>query len=146
MLTILEKADLLHEAELFCHVRTRSLARIAAIAEELGCEPRQKLFSEHENPDVLFVILEGEIAVSRNGSAERSLKRFQCAGAMAVLGNHPQAETAVTSTPTRVLRIDQESLFDAMAEDFNITRGILQALVRMAGPSRTPETNAKTGK
>jgi hypothetical protein len=32
----------------------------------------------------------------------------------------------------RALRLDQEDFYDAMAEDFNLTRGILRAMVRWA--------------
>ena len=131
MLTVLEKADLLQGAEFFCKVRTRSLARIAAIAQEVRYEAKQRLFAENETPDTLFVILDGEVSLTRNGRAERKLTRCQCAGALAVFGNYPQPETAVSSAPTWILRIHQESLFDAMAEDFNITRGIMRALVQM---------------
>jgi hypothetical protein len=32
----------------------------------------------------------------------------------------------------RVLQIDQQEFYDAMADDFNLTRGILEALARLA--------------
>jgi putative ABC transport system ATP-binding protein len=132
MLTILEKADLLQSAELFSEVRTQSLARVAAISSEVCFEARQRLFSENDAPDALFLFLEGEVILTRNGTVERKLSRFHAAGALAVLANKPQMETVVATQPVRALRIGQEALFDAMAEDFNITRGILRALVAMA--------------
>jgi CRP-like cAMP-binding protein len=132
MLTILEKADLLMNVEIFREVRTQSLARVAAIAEEVSCGAHQRLYNENEPPDFLFVLLEGEVVLSGHGRAERRLTRFHIPGALAVLANKPHAETAIASRPGRALCIGQQALFDAMAEDFNITRGILRALVTIA--------------
>lgn len=130
MLTILEKADLLHETDFFGEVRTRSLARIAAIAGEMQFQAKQRLFSENESPDAMYVLLEGEVSLTRNGVVESTLSRFQCAGAHPVFSDQPHSKTAVAGTLVQVLRIPQESLFNAMAEDFNITRGILRAFAR----------------
>ena len=41
-------------------------------------------------------------------------------------------ESAVASQPVRALRIEQQDFYDAMAEDFHLTRGVLRALVGMA--------------
>jgi len=132
MLTILEKADLLQSAEIFREVRTQSLARVAAITEEVSFHARQRLYSENESPDFLLFLLEGEVMLAGKEVPEQRLTRSQTAGALAVLANRPQSETAVTSSPVRALRISQQALFDAMAEDFHITRGILRTLVSMA--------------
>ena len=146
MLTILEKADFLQSAEIFCEVRTQSLARVAAIAQEVHFEARQRLFNENEAADAMFVFLEGEVTLTRGGTGERRLSRFQAAGALALLANLPQIETATASQPVRALRIGQQTLFDAMAEDFNITRGVLRALAGTAmGQSAVPAAGAPHG-
>jgi CRP-like cAMP-binding protein len=132
MLTILEKVDLLQNAEMFREVRTQSLARVAGIAQETVFEAHQRLFSENETADSLFVLLEGEVALTRPGSEERRLTRLRVPGAMALFADQPQTETAIATQPVRALRIRQQELFDAMAEDFNITRGILRSLAALS--------------
>ncbi len=131
MLTVLEKADLLQNVEIFRSVRTESLARIAAIAQELTFDASQIIYRENEAPGTMFVLLEGEIALVRAGQAEQTLGAFQTAGAWALLSDRPHSETARTTRQTRALSIDQQDLFDAMAEDFHITRGVLRALIAM---------------
>ena len=134
MLTILEKADLLQSVEILCDIRTQSLARVAAIAQEVRFEARQRLFNENEAADAMFVILTGEVTLTRGGIEERKLAKFQIAGALALVANQPQAETAAASQTVHALRIGQQDLFDAMTEDFGITRGILRSLaVKAAG-------------
>jgi len=134
MLTIMEKVDLLQNAELFREVRTESLARVAAIAQEETFETRQVLYNENEAADVMFVLLDGEVALTAAGREERKLKECQVAGALSLLADLPQAETARASRPTRTLRLGQQDLLDVMAEDFQITRGILRALAVMVKP------------
>ena len=128
MLTILEKADLLQSVEIFRDIRTQSLARVAAIAEEVHFEVHQRLFMENEAADAMFVILAGEVALIRGGIEERKLTESQIAGALALVANQPQAETAAATQMVHALRISQQDLFDAMTEDFGITRGILRSL------------------
>jgi CRP-like cAMP-binding protein len=132
MLTILEKADLLQSVEIFCEVQTQSLARIATIAHEIHFEPRHRLFSENEAAEAMYVILEGEVALNRGGSQNRILGQFQVAGALALLANQLQPESAAAIKPVRALCISQQDLFDAMTENFGITRGILRALAGKA--------------
>ena len=131
MLTVLEKADLLQNVEIFRAVRTESLARIAAIAQELTFEASRIIYRENEAPDAMFALLEGEVVLVRAGEEEQKLGEFQTAGAWALLAERPHSETARTTRPTHALSIDQQDLFDVMAEDFHVTRGILRALIEM---------------
>ena len=132
MLTIMEKVDLLQGAALFAQVRTSSLARIAALAQEVGFEARQFLYRENEAPDALFVLLAGEVSLTRAGQELGRLGRLQIAGGLALLADEPRAESAAATQPVRAFRITQQDLFDAMAEDFSIARGILRAFALMA--------------
>jgi CRP-like cAMP-binding protein len=132
MLTILEKADLLQRAEFFCEVRTQSLARVAAIAQEIRFEEHQRLYGQDEAADDMFIILEGEVTLSPAGPEAGKLGALQPAGVLALLANQPHGETATASRPVRALRIGQQDLFDAMAEDFGITRGIMRFLAGLA--------------
>ncbi len=131
-MTVLEKVDLLQKAPIFSEVRTESLARIAAIAHEADFEKRQVLFRENTAADTLFVVLEGEVVLLSDGREEKKLGSPQVVGALPVLSGDPHPQSAMTTQASRLLEIDQQELFDAMAEDFNITRGIVRALVRLA--------------
>lgn len=132
MLTLLEKVSLLQKAQIFRSLRTESLGGVAAIAEEVTYEVRHVLFRENEAADTMFVLLEGEVAVLRNGQETQKLGPNQVAGVLPVLAGGTQPETAVVRQPIRALRIDQQDFYDVMADDFGITRGILRALVGLA--------------
>jgi CRP-like cAMP-binding protein len=129
MLTLLEKVDILQRVPLFRGVYTESLARLAAIAEESNYEARQVLFHENDAADTMFVLVEGEVSLVRDGREAQKLVPPDAVGILALLGGGSQPESAIVAQRVRALRIDQEDFYDAMAEDFNITRGVLRALV-----------------
>jgi CRP-like cAMP-binding protein len=124
MLTTIEKVNLLQKASVFEGVRTESLARVAAIAREVSCEARQLLFRENEAADTMFLILEGRVSLARDGKEPREAGAGELLGALPLLAGESHSQSAV-----RALQIEQQDLYDAMAEDFNITRGVLRALV-----------------
>jgi CRP-like cAMP-binding protein len=129
MLTLLEKVSLLQKAPPFQGIRTESLARVAAVAHEANYEPRHTLFRENDNPDTMFVVLEGEISLLQNGQEKKKLKPYEVAGIMSLLASEPCSSSAVASQAVRTLRIDQQDFYDVLSEDFGVTRGILKALV-----------------
>jgi len=136
MLTVLEKVDFLEHAEIFREVRTESLARVASIAQEVSFEPRQPLFKENESAEAMFVLVEGEVILTHSGQEGSKLSEFQVAGALAVFAERAHTETARAIRPTQAMRISQQDLYEAMAEDISIARGILRALVCMVSDSR----------
>lgn len=132
MLTLLEKVSVLQKAPPFQAIRTESLARVAAVAHEASFEPRYTLFRENDNPDTMFVVLEGEVSILQNGLEKKRLKAYEVAGIMALLASEPYPASAVAAGAVRSLRIDQQDFYDVLAEDFGVTRGILKSLVGKA--------------
>ncbi len=132
MLTILEKVNFLQKIPLFHHVRTESLTRVASLAQEVSYTERDVLYRENDSADSMFVLLEGEVVLVRDGRETQKLSAAEVVGALPLLASGTQPETALATRTTRALRIDQQDFFDAMAEDFHITRGVLRALLRPA--------------
>jgi CRP-like cAMP-binding protein len=132
MLTVLEKVSFLQEAFIFKLVPTESLARVATIAQEMNYEPRQFLYRENSPADAMIFMLEGGIVLLHHGQEKEKLGACEMAGALAVLAEASHGESAMASQPSRALLIDRQDLHDAMAEDFEITRGVARALARLA--------------
>jgi len=138
MLTILEKVDYLRKTSMFHHVPTESLARVAAIAQPVDFEARQPLFIEGDPADAMFVLLEGEVTPAGRPNREGTLQGPQVVGALSLLADALQPESAVASQPVRALRIEQQDFYDAMADDFHLTHGLLRALAGMAAGAAHP--------
>ena len=136
MLTVLEKVNILQKAPLFHEVPTESLARLAALAQEVRYQEGDLLYRENAAADSMFVLMEGEVVLLRSGQETGKLTPAREVGALAMLADQSQPASARATQPTRALQLDQQEFYDAMAEDFNLTRGILRALVRAsAAPS-----------
>ncbi len=132
MLTVLEKVNILQKAPLFHEVPTESLARLAALAQEVRYEAGSLLYRENDAADSMFALMEGEVVLLRNGQETEKLAPPSEVGALTLLADQPQPDSARATQPTLALQLDQQEFYDAMAEDFNLTRGILRALARSA--------------
>lgn len=132
MLTVLEKVDMLQKVPVFREVRTESLARVAGVAEDVNWEAGHVLYRENDAADTMFVLLEGEVTLMRGGREVKKLGVNEVAGFLDVLAAQSSPESAVTTRPSRGLEIDQQDFYDVMADDFNVTRGILRVLVGLA--------------
>ncbi len=132
MLTVLEKVNILQKVPLFHEVPTESLARLAALAQEVRYEAGSLLYRENDAAESMFTLMEGEVVLLRNGQETEKLAPPSEVGALAMLADQPQPDSARATQPTLALQLDQQEFYDAMAEDFNLTRGILRALARSA--------------
>ena len=131
-MTTIEKVNVLQKAPVFQGVRTESLARVAAIAREVHRDVRQILFRENDGAETMFLLLEGRVSLVKNGQPPEEAGPGQLVGVLAVLAGESHTQSAVATQPVRALQIDQQELYDAMAEDFHITRGVVRALVHLA--------------
>ena len=132
MLTVLEKVNILQKVPLFHEVPTESLARLAALAQEVRYEAGSLLYRENDAAESMFTLMEGEVVLLRNGQETEKLAPPSEVEALAMLADQPQPDSARATQPTLALQLDQQEFYDAMAEDFNLTRGILRALARSA--------------
>jgi len=132
MLTVLEKVDLLRKTPMFGGIATPGLARVAAIANEVTFILNQMLYQEDTAADSMFLLLEGEVELVHAARKIQVNGQGQVIGALALLAGNTYAESAVATRATRALQIDRQDFFDAMTEDFDVTRGLLKALAAMA--------------
>ena len=77
----------------------------------------------------MFVLLEGEVALLRNGQPTQKMSPHHTVGVLGLLAGDPHSESAMAIQPIRALQIEQQEFYDAMAEGFNTTRAIMQALI-----------------
>ena len=67
------RAALLQTIEAFRAVPMQSLARLAAIAQEVDYQAREALYNDNETADSKFVLLDGEVALLRLGQERKKL-------------------------------------------------------------------------
>jgi CRP-like cAMP-binding protein len=87
------------------------------------------LFDEGAPPDSLFVVLDGSVALSRQGAPMGTVGGGEALGTWSLLDDEPRSARAVAAAPVRVLAIDREDFFDVLAEHSEISRSLMRDLV-----------------
>ena len=109
MLTVLEKVNILQKVPLFHEVPTESLARLAALAQEVRYEAGSLLYRENDAAESMFTLMEGEVVLLRNGQETEKLAPPSEVGALAMLADQPQPDSARATQPTLALQLTSRS-------------------------------------
>ena len=128
--------DLLRNVAIFKDLDDGDLARISELCREQSFVSGEYIFREGEHGNRLFLIVEGEVRISRTipGSGEEALavlKPGAMFGEMAVFDRHERSTDAISNGGTRCLTIARSD-FELLL-DFNrdLAYKVLWAVVRM---------------
>jgi len=117
------------------------LGRLAAVAETVELAPGTILLREGEAGDSLFVVLTGELAVSkRSGNADIPLAVVgpgEVQGELAVLEGRPRSATVRAVGPATLLRLRREALLDVLGRQPELALALLRTI---AGRLRATES------
>jgi CRP-like cAMP-binding protein len=130
LLTVIEKVIFLQAVDVFSEVPTEQLAILAAIAEEITVEKGEKLYSSEEPSDSMYLVLEGKVRLHRGYTDVLVAQRREAFGTWALFDDEPRVTDATALEVSRVLRIDKEEFIDVLADNVQITQGVLKAMVR----------------
>jgi len=137
MLSTVEKVLFLKSVDLFSRIPGDELAEVALVASEEHCEPGDTVFSEGEEGDALFLVIEGSVRVHRDAQILAELAERECFGEMAILDAAPRSATVTARDRCRLLRLSRQDFQDLMGEKPELALGIIQVLsrrLRGAGP------------
>ncbi len=131
MLKLVERADFLRDLELFTEVRTEDLAKIAAISSEREYAEGERLFAEGDESSELFLIVSGQVRVSRRGETAFTADRGETVGTLALIDARPREFTATATRNTRTLVIERDDFYDLLRDHFDLVDGLLTHLTRV---------------
>lgn len=130
MLTTVEKVLFLQDIDIFEFTSTEDLAHIAAITDELEFNVEEVISKEGDIPDSMYMIIEGQVRLTRGGEEVMVAKEKDVFGTWALFDDEPLVVTATTLEATRVLRIDREDFVDLLADYVAITQSILKTMAK----------------
>lgn len=142
--------ELLRSVAIFKDLDTGELARVAEVCREQTFAGGEYIFREGEVGNRLFLIVEGEVRISRDvpGSGEEALailKPGAMFGEMAVFDRSERSTDAISNGGTKVITIarsDFELLLDFNRE---LAYKVLWAMVRMlSGRLRSTNDSLRT--
>ena len=120
--------DALAAIPLFAHLSSRQLRRIASSTNEDAYEAGDVIINEGGRSQSMFVILEGNASVVRDGQtlAQRSPGEFF--GELSMIDQRPRAASVVADTPMRCLVLKHEVLRDVAMSDPQVAWSLLKTL------------------
>ena len=124
------KVQALKGAPLFDSLSRKDLTQLARVSEDLEVESGKVLCREGEIGHEFFVIVEGEIKVTRKGRRVALRGGGDFVGEIALLDDVPRTATVTAETPVRLFVLTRKDFRHLLDENPRVERKVLGALAR----------------
>jgi CRP-like cAMP-binding protein len=132
------KADALARTPLFRGLSRGDLVTLARVTEDLEVPAGKVLAREGDIGQEFFVIVEGEVSVSRDGEEVRTLGTGDFFGEIALIWDSPRRTATVTAaTPLRFFVLTRQSFKSLIERHEDIERCVVDALEERVRASST---------
>jgi len=128
MYSTVEKILFLKSAPVFARLSGEDVAPLARLAEVQSYAHNERIFTEGEMGDALFVVVRGKVAIRRGHTTLATLGAGEAFGEMAVLDEVPRSATAEALEETELLRIGSEEFYEMLHEQVEIAEGVIRML------------------
>lgn len=126
-----QKATMLSKCPLFAGLSARDLAAVSRLADEVPVRPGKVVAKEGAAAHEFFVILEGNVDITRGGKRVRTMGPGDFFGELAMLGKIPRTATATASTPGRLLVVGHREFTSLLASQPAIREKVLRAVANL---------------
>ncbi|HTN80209.1 MAG TPA: cyclic nucleotide-binding domain-containing protein [Acidimicrobiales bacterium] len=119
------RLDMLSAVELFSECSKRELGQILAVAKEIDFDEGDNICVQGEPSGRFYLILNGSVAVKRNGRTRATLGRGDYFGEIALIDGQARTATCTAVTPVRTLAIAQFNFVPLMKEHAGLSHKLL---------------------
>jgi len=130
MLTVIEKVIFLQNIDVFLEVPTEQLGYLAAISEEIEYIKGDMVYEAGESSDAMYLVLQGKVKIHRDDKEVTVAEPKSSFGTWALFDESPRVVSATAVEDSRLLRIHREDFYDLLADNIQITQGIIKALAK----------------
>ena len=124
------KVEALRRAPLFEGLSRKELEQLAKLADDLEVDAGRVLTREGESGREFFVLLEGEVDVSRGGRTIATRGAGDFIGEIAILEDIPRTATVTATTPLRFFVLTRQAFWRMIDRMPEVERKVLRALAR----------------
>lgn len=129
-----DKADALGRAPLFRNLSRGELVELAKRTEDLEVEEGKVLAREGDLGSEFFVVVDGEVAVTKDGRELRRLSAGDFFGEIALIWDSPRRTATVTAaTPLRFFVLTRQAFRSLIDRHPDIESRVLEALEERVG-------------
>ena len=131
------KVQALARAPLFEGLSRGELEELSKVTEDLDDQAGKVLCREGETAREFFVIIEGEVAVTKRGEEIRTLGNGDFFGEIGLLEDVPRTATVTAKTPVRYFVLTRQSFRSLLDHQSEIERKVMRAFADRVRPSIT---------
>jgi CRP-like cAMP-binding protein len=124
------KVDSLRRSPLFADLSKDELEQLAKRTEDLEVPEGKILTREGETAQEFFVIIDGEVDVTKGGTRLRTLGEGDFFGEIGLFEDVPRTATVTAITPLRFFVLTRQSFWGMIDSMPQVERKILRALAR----------------
>jgi CRP-like cAMP-binding protein len=136
------KAEALGRAPLFEALSKDELKDLAKVTEDLEVKAGKVLCREGETAQEFFVIIDGEVEVTKDGRRLRTLSDGEFFGEIALLEDVPRTATVTAITSLRFFVLTRQAFWSLVERQPEVERKVLRALAkRVIATSDDPTLN-----
>lgn len=126
---MIERIFILKRTEVFGELSHEILGSLAAHMEEVHLEPAETLFHKGDLGHAMYVLVEGKIRVHDGERTLAELGSDAVLGEVTALTSEVRSATATALEECRLLRLDQDVLYELMAGRPSISQALIKVLV-----------------
>jgi CRP-like cAMP-binding protein len=131
------KVAALKRSPLFADLSQKELEALAQISEDLEVEAGTVLARQGDTGREFFVVLEGEVDVTRDGQTLNPEGGGDFFGEMALVADLPRTATLTARTPVRLFVLTAQGFRSMLAHspdvELKVLRAMVKRLTRMVG-------------
>ncbi len=124
------KVDALRRATLFEGLSRKQLVQLARVSEDLEVPAGKVLCKEGEVGQEFFVIIDGEVEVTKNGKRVATRAAGEFFGEIALLEQTRRMATVTAQTPLRFFVLTRRDFRQMIRDNPGVELKILQAVAR----------------
>lgn len=130
MLTTVERVLLLRAVDVFADVPTEALAAVAAIGTELDLAAGTTLYRAGDDADALYIVIEGAVTLGGSHGVVTKAGPEEAFGTWSLFDVEQRLAEAVAESSCRLLRVGRDDFVEVLADNVEVTRGVLRGLSR----------------
>lgn len=124
----MERSSFLKNIYIFKDLTDEELDKIKKITTLLEFKTGQKLFSENDESDALYIIKDGSVMVKKGAIVLSILNQGECIGEITFLNRERRTATITSIENVEIFKIQYSDLDDLMKEDPKIASKIYRAI------------------
>lgn len=127
------KADALGRCPFFADLSRGELIELAKATEDMEVEEGKVLTHEGRTGSEFFVIIDGDVAVTKDGSEIRRLGPGEFFGEIALIEDRPRTATVTALTPLRFFVLTRQAFRSLLAHQPELEQKVNAALQERLG-------------